>query len=76
MKSVNILGVRVDCLGYQEVQDKILEYLRNEASHFVLTANAEMFFKAYKNKAYDDILNQSEMIYHQHLQNIDKPDLL
>ena len=63
MKSLFILGVRVDVIGYKEVKAQLSEYLTGHSSHFVVTANSEMIYQAHKDSRFKEVLNKSDLSF-------------
>jgi len=63
MKSVNVLGTRVDCLTRAEVQQALMKVLKENKSSFVLSANTEMITAAYKNDDLRSLLNKADISF-------------
>ena len=61
MHSVNVLGTRVDCLTRTAVEQTVREYLQSEQPHFIVTANAEMYYAAFQDKTLQSILNTADL---------------
>ena len=61
MRSVNVLGTRVDCLTRREVWQRIQGYLQGHQSHFIVTANAEMTYAAYTDDQLRQVLNRADL---------------
>ena len=62
MNKVNILGVNVDKITYDEAVDKIYRMLNEKGNHAVFTPNSEIILKAYKDEAFCDILNSADLL--------------
>jgi N-acetylglucosaminyldiphosphoundecaprenol N-acetyl-beta-D-mannosaminyltransferase len=58
-----VLGTRVDILSRQKIEQKILAYLKAkiEKSYFIVTANAEMCYRAAKNPELRAALNSADL---------------
>lgn len=59
---VNILGVNIDMVTIAEAADKIYSFLGTDKFHSVYTPNSEIIMLAYKDSAFCDILNRSELL--------------
>ena len=59
----DVLGVRVDILSRQAVREKILHYLKAESStsHFIVTANVELYYQAAKQPELKQVLNSADL---------------
>jgi N-acetylglucosaminyldiphosphoundecaprenol N-acetyl-beta-D-mannosaminyltransferase len=62
MPLVKILGTRVDCLSRLEVEQKLQGFLRARHPHFVVTANAEMYYAAYHDQDLREVLNTADLL--------------
>ncbi len=62
MDKVNILGVNVDMVTIDEAADAILSFLDEDRLHTVFTPNSEIIMAAYRDKAFCDILNSSDLL--------------
>ncbi|GBR72515.1 N-acetylmannosaminyltransferase [Candidatus Termititenax aidoneus] len=58
-----VLGTRVDILPRREIEQKILAYLKakSEKSYFIVTANAEMCYRAAQDRALQTALNTADL---------------
>jgi N-acetylglucosaminyldiphosphoundecaprenol N-acetyl-beta-D-mannosaminyltransferase len=61
MRSVNVLGTRVDVLTRREVEEILCRFLRTKKAHIVLTTNVEMVYAAAKDSKYKKILNKADL---------------
>lgn len=59
--SVQILGVRIDNVTFDEAIQKALKVLKGKERKYFTTPNPEITLAALKNKKYQDILNESEL---------------
>lgn len=62
MDKVNILGVNVDMVDINGAADIIMEFLDEEGLHTVFTPNSEIIMAAYRDAAFADILNRSDLL--------------
>lgn len=62
MDKVNILGVNVDKVTYDEAVDKIYQMLNQKGNHAVFTPNSEIILMAYKDEAFCEILNSADLL--------------
>jgi len=61
MPENKILGSRIDALTQQEVLAKLTQYLMDTSGHFIVTANAEMYYQAYHDQELRQIINQADL---------------
>jgi N-acetylglucosaminyldiphosphoundecaprenol N-acetyl-beta-D-mannosaminyltransferase len=61
MKSVYILGVRVDAVDFRESIRIIEKFINDNKSHQVATVNPEFVMAAQKNKTFKDALNSTSL---------------
>ncbi|WAM32183.1 polysaccharide pyruvyl transferase CsaB [Caldicellulosiruptor naganoensis] len=59
--SINILGVRIDCVNFKKAKEKCLEFLNSSSPHIVFTPNVEMIMLAQKDERFKKILNSSDL---------------
>jgi N-acetylglucosaminyldiphosphoundecaprenol N-acetyl-beta-D-mannosaminyltransferase len=59
MKSIYILGIKIDDISLSEAIDKIADFLLRGDKGYITTPNPEICVKSYNNKAYRRILNNS-----------------
>jgi len=52
MEKVNILGVNVDKVTYDDAVEKIYSMLNESGNHSVFTPNSEIILMAYKDEAF------------------------
>ncbi|MCD8391042.1 MAG: WecB/TagA/CpsF family glycosyltransferase [Firmicutes bacterium] len=62
MDKVNILGVNVDMVNIGEAADMILDFFDGEGLHSVFTPNSEIIMAAYRDSAFCDVLNRSDLL--------------
>src|SRR4030042_6876781 len=58
---MEILGVRVDEINYQQALELILDLLKREGKHYIVTSNPEIVFHAQKDPEFKKILNGSDL---------------
>jgi len=59
---VEILGVNVDRISFDEAEKTVIEYLGGERPKAIYTPNPENIMKAVRDKNYLDILNRADMV--------------
>ncbi|WAM33360.1 polysaccharide pyruvyl transferase CsaB [Caldicellulosiruptor morganii] len=59
--SINILGVRIDCVNFRKAKEKCLEFLNSSSPHIVFTPNVEMIMLAQKDEKFKKILNSGDL---------------
>lgn len=57
----SVLGTRVDCLTRQAVEACLKTFLGTTQPHFIVTANAEMYYAAYHDRELQMILNSADL---------------
>ena len=62
MDKVNILGVNVDKVTYDQAVDKIYQMLNEIGNHSVFTPNSEIILMAYKDESFREILNSADLL--------------
>ena len=60
--TVEIVGIQVDKVDFQEAQSKVKEFLESERLNMVFTPNSEILLDAVKDREFGDILNQAQLI--------------
>jgi len=60
-KIMEILGVRVDNLGEEEIFERIDGFLRSEKKHYIVTLNPEFLVWARKDEEFRGILNGADL---------------
>jgi len=58
---MEILGVRVDNLSFEEAIGKAEEFLNDGKQHYIATVNPEFIVSAQKDKRFREILNQADL---------------
>jgi N-acetylglucosaminyldiphosphoundecaprenol N-acetyl-beta-D-mannosaminyltransferase len=58
---INILGIQIDKITFQEVLNKIEFFLKSNDNHYITTVNPEMVIAAQKDKEFKDILNKADI---------------
>lgn len=58
---VNILGVSVDNLRFQEALDQVFDLARDGKKHYIVTPNPEIVVHAQKDKKFLKILNKADL---------------
>lgn len=61
MQQIKILGSKVDILSRQEIINKIVSFLKTNEAHAIVTANAEMYYQAYKDQELQEAINQADL---------------
>lgn len=61
MKSVEVLGVRVDGVTYQDLLDRVDAYIASRQPHQIVTLNPEMVVMAYRDPDFRRILNAADL---------------
>jgi N-acetylglucosaminyldiphosphoundecaprenol N-acetyl-beta-D-mannosaminyltransferase len=61
MKSVNLLGVRIDDLSMSESLEMVEGWISKGGSHKIYTPNPEFLVKAYEDPSFKKILNASDL---------------
>ena len=58
---INILGIKINQITFQEVFDKIDFFLESNNGHYITTVNPEMIVTAQKDENFKDILNKADI---------------
>ncbi|HNW19658.1 MAG TPA: WecB/TagA/CpsF family glycosyltransferase [bacterium] len=61
MSTIKILGVRLDNLTGQALQQRLAVYLASQQNHLIVTVNPEFTLAAQKNQTFSNILNQADL---------------
>jgi N-acetylglucosaminyldiphosphoundecaprenol N-acetyl-beta-D-mannosaminyltransferase len=61
MKSVDILGVRVDKVTMDEATDQIKEWIGQGGRHYIVTPNVEMIMASRKDRKFKSVLNGADL---------------
>lgn len=61
MDKVDILGVKIDNLSFQEVLEKVKLFLGSKHQHFIVTANPEFIVAANQDEVFKEILNYADV---------------
>jgi N-acetylglucosaminyldiphosphoundecaprenol N-acetyl-beta-D-mannosaminyltransferase len=61
LQEVNVLGTKVHALSRQETLLKLTEFLLDKESHFIVTANAEMYYEAFRDQELREVINQADL---------------
>ncbi len=59
--TTGILGIRIDNLSQKEIKKKLAQFLSEKKFHWVVTLNPEIILHAYKDMAFSEILNLSDL---------------
>ncbi len=62
MKKINILGTDVSSLSFGQTVSQIKHFIDSKRKGFVVTANPEILYRAYKDKKYREVLNQAFLV--------------
>lgn len=60
--SKNILGVKLNVVTYDKVEQKILHWSKNQAKGYICAANVHMVMEAYDDKNYRQIVNDAAIV--------------
>ncbi len=60
--TVDILGVAVDRIGFQDAFQKAKSYFDSVSAHAIYTPNPEIIMHAYRDALYRDVLNRADMV--------------
>jgi N-acetylglucosaminyldiphosphoundecaprenol N-acetyl-beta-D-mannosaminyltransferase len=58
---MKVLGIKIDNLTKNEVQETIIKWLKADKTKFIVTANAEMYYRGFKNQEFSEILNNADL---------------
>lgn len=61
MSRINILGVEIDKINYQQALQKIEGFINDDQQHYLVTPNPEIVLKATKDVYYRGILNNADL---------------
>lgn len=61
MRSIRILGVRVDDISLASLHERLLLWLASDASALIVTVNPEFVVQAHADKSFADILESAEV---------------
>ncbi len=59
---IDILGVKIDRIGFDEAVELITSYTKDGDRHYVVTANPEMVVEAQRNGAFRDAINRADLV--------------
>jgi len=62
MRSLNILGVKVSCVNFQQAMSQIERFIRSQKPHQVITLNPEFVITAQKDKEFKEIINKGDLV--------------
>jgi N-acetylglucosaminyldiphosphoundecaprenol N-acetyl-beta-D-mannosaminyltransferase len=62
MSPVEILGVRIDNAGYDELMQRVDAYVASGQPHQIVTLNTEMLVAAHDDAAFRDTLNKADLV--------------
>ncbi len=62
MSQVEILGVRVDDMGYDELMKRVDAYVASGQPHQIVTLNTEMLVAAHDDPAFRQMLNRADLV--------------
>jgi len=58
---IDILGVKIDNLSFDQVLDKVEQFLKDGKKHYIVTPNPEMVVLAQKDSQFRQILNSADL---------------
>lgn len=61
MQEIKVLGAKVHLLSHQETLLKLTGFLSGEKGNFIVTANAEMYYEAYRDPELREVINQADL---------------
>ena len=59
---INILGIKIDALTYQQTLEKIDSFVNSQNQHYLVSANPEIVLKAFKNTFYQQVINKASLV--------------
>lgn len=62
MEKVNILGVNVDKITYEEAVEAVYKMLNEKGNHAVFTPNSEILLMAYHDEEFAEVLNSADLL--------------
>jgi len=60
-KTVNIAGIPIDNLSYEEVLSRIGDFVKEKRKVYIVTANPEMILNSVRDEEFSDILKSAEL---------------
>lgn len=60
-QQLGILGIRIDNLSKQDVEQRIADFLHSDSFHWIATVNPEILLHAYHDISFSEILNLSDL---------------
>ena len=60
-KSINVLGIRIDCINFDKAKKKCIEFLSSSSPKVVFTPNVEMIMLARRDEKFKKILNSGDL---------------
>ncbi|BCS80574.1 polysaccharide pyruvyl transferase CsaB [Anaerocellum diazotrophicum] len=60
-KSINVLGVRIDCINFDKAKKKCIDFLSASSPKVVFTPNVEMIMLSQRDEKFKKILNSSDL---------------
>lgn len=61
--TINLLGIDIDALDTTGLRDKIVAFTQTKTARTVMYVNADCMLIARKNKQYQHVLNQADLVY-------------
>lgn len=61
MNRVDVLGIKIDNLSFEEVADKAKSFLHGGKSHYMVTCNPEIVLRAQRDEYFKGILNSASI---------------
>lgn len=61
MQIVNILGIKVNRISYEELYKQVLSYVKGATHKIIFTPNPEIIYKAKDDAQFCDLLNQADI---------------
>jgi len=58
---ISIVGIKIDALKFNDVINRVEEYMRDGKKHIIVTPNPEMIVMAYKDREFFNILNNADL---------------
>lgn len=62
MKSIKILGVKINNVTMDEAAEKVWEFCEEDGNHAIFTPNPEFVYRAYHDSGFRDKLNSADLV--------------
>jgi N-acetylglucosaminyldiphosphoundecaprenol N-acetyl-beta-D-mannosaminyltransferase len=61
VKEINLLGIRIDSLSWEEAREKVVSFLNSDDQHTIFTPNPEMLVKAQRDEYFKYTFTESDL---------------